>query len=262
MSGGDSFLHLSGKIWFIVAVLGQWIFAAYVAVFYGGSALRGETDTWKDVLPGGMIAGDPIGNFALAAHLLLAVIIMVGGPIQFIPAIRRKALSFHRWNGKVYMVTVWLTSIFGLYMMATRGTAGGMIMHLGTSSNGILIMVCSAFAWWYAKEVKIPLHRKWAMRLFIVVSGVWFFRVGLMFWIAVNGGVVGFDSETFEGPFLDFWSFGQYLLPLGILEMYFIAQSSQRRFLKVGIAAMLLVVTMGMALGIVVASLGMWFPNM
>ena len=48
----------------------------------------------------------------------------------------------------------------------------------------------------------LDVHRRWAIRLFLAVSGVWFFRVGLMFWIGANQGAVGFDPASFTGPAL------------------------------------------------------------
>ena len=65
------------------------------------------------------------------------------------------------------------------------------------------------------------------MRLFMVVSAVWFFRIGLMFWFLATGGI-GIDTETFEGPFLTFMYFGQMFIPLLFLEIYFRAQDSEK----------------------------------
>src|SRR5687767_2531243 len=33
-------LTLASRIWFVVAVAGQWMFASYVALFYGGAAMQ------------------------------------------------------------------------------------------------------------------------------------------------------------------------------------------------------------------------------
>ncbi len=43
-------------------------------------------------------------------------------------------------------------------------------------------MICAAMALHYALARNIDAHKRWALRTFIVVSGVWFFRVGLMLW--------------------------------------------------------------------------------
>jgi hypothetical protein len=71
----------------------------------------------------------------------------------------------------------------------------------------------------------------------MVVNGVWFFRVGLMLWLVLNNGPVGFDPKTFRGPFLDFWSFADYLLPLAVLEVYLRTQDRAGTLGKFAVAA-------------------------
>jgi hypothetical protein len=96
----------------------------------------------------------------------------------------------------------------------------------------------------------------------MVVNGVWFFRVGLMFWIAVNQGPVGFDPKTFTGPFLSFLSFADYLLPLAVLEIYLRTKDRAGVAGRFAMATVLFVLTLAMATGIVVATMGMWLPRM
>ncbi len=258
---GVKTLIATGKVWFVAAVLGQWIFAAYIAAFYMGSALMGNYEAWGEVLPHPIEPGDPVGNIALAGHLFLAVIIFVCGPMQFVPLLRIKTPRFHRWNGVTYLITAMLTSVFGLYLTVTRGTTGGFIMELGTSLDGVLILTFSILAWRLAIKRKFLEHERWMMRLFIVVGGVWFFRVGLMFWIMINGGPAGFDPETFTGPFLSFWTFGQFALPLLILELYFLAKDRAGRLGRLAASALIVVATLAMCTGVVVASMYMWLPR-
>lgn len=260
-SVADTTLKAAAGLWFVVAVIGQWMFVVYVAAFYGGSAVRGDLAAWTKVLSHGFIPGDTMGNFAIAAHLFVAVIITVGGPLQLVPQIRARAPSFHRWNGRVYMLTAFIGSITGLYMIWTRGTVGGVVQHLGISLNGVLIIICAAMALRYAVARDFVVHRRWALRLFLVVSGVWFFRVGLMCWIILNKGPVGFDPETFQGPFLDVLSFAQYLLPLGVLEIYLRTKGRPGAPGKFALAAGLLVLTVAMGVGILGATMFMWLPR-
>jgi hypothetical protein len=49
--------------------------------------------------------------------------------------------------------------------------------------------------------------------------------VGVFAWIIVNRGPVGI-SDSFDGPFIRFWGFGCYLLPLAVLEPYLRAKKS------------------------------------
>ncbi len=113
------------------------------------------------------------------------------------PWVRRRAPAFHRWNGRLYLLTALTISAAGLYIVWFRGSIGDLGQHLGISLNAVLILVCASFALRHAIARNIAVHRRWALRLFLVVSGVWFFRIGLMAWLIVNHGPVGFDMKTF-----------------------------------------------------------------
>ncbi|MEX0315862.1 MAG: DUF2306 domain-containing protein [Allomuricauda sp.] len=256
-----SLLNFSVQFWFVIAVLGQWIFAFYVAAFYGGAAMEGDFMRWNRVLPHGYVEGETMGNLAVAIHLLFAVIVMVGGPIQFVPQLRNYAPKFHRWNGRFYLSAAVLISLSGIYMVITKGTISGLIGDISVSFNGVLILTFAYLALKNAVKRKFDAHRKWALRLFLVMAGVWFFRVGLMFWLFINGGPVGFDPETFRGPFLVFLGFGQYIIPLLILELYFIAQRKKQMAPKLLTSITLLVFTVITALGTFAATMGMWLPR-
>lgn len=253
-------LKSSAVFWFLVAVIGQLVFVLYILSFYGGSAVRGNLETWVKVLPHGIIPGDTMGNLAIAIHLLLAAIITIGGPLQLIPQIRARAPSFHHWNGRVYLTTAVVASITGLYMVWFRGGVGGVVQHLGISLNAVLIMFCGAMALRYALARNFVVHRRWALRLFLLVSGVWFFRVGLFLWLIINQDPAGFNPDTFQGPFLSFLSFAQYLVPLAVLELYLRTQDRGGALNRIVMAAGLLVLTVAMGVGIFGATMGLWLP--
>jgi len=252
-------LTLSAQFWFLVAVVGQGIFAYYIIAFYGGSAVQGNLEAWAQVLPHGYVEGQTAANLALASHLLIAAVITIGGPLQLIPQVRARVPVFHHWNGRVYIVSAFVASIGGLYMVWTGGAVGGLAQHI--SINAVLIMLCAAMALRYAMARKITIHRRWALRLFLVVSGVWFFRVGLMLWLGIHKAPVGFDPDAFQGPFLTFLSFAQYLLPLAILEFYLRARDGSNTTAKLAVSGTLVVLTLAMGFGISVATMGMWLPR-
>lgn len=257
---GLTLLNKSAQFWFMTAVLGQWIFAYYLAITYGTTGLSGDFAAWNEELYHGYVEGDKMGNVAIGAHLLLAFIIMVGGPLQFIPYLRNHYKTFHQWNGRIYATIGVITSISGLYMVWVRGTIGDLPQHLSVTVNAILIIFCAYFTWSFAKKKMMDRHRRWAFRLFMVMNGVWFFRVGLMFWLMVNSGPVGFDPESFTGPFLTILGISQYLLPLLLLEWYFHAQEKGAAQSRYALSAVLLLFTLITGIGIFGASVGMWFP--
>ena len=136
-----------------------------------------------------------------------------------------------------------------------------MVNHIAISLDGVLIIVFAAIALRYAIARNIKIHRRWALRLFMVASAVGFYRVGLMGWVVVTGGA-GIDFETFTGPFISFWGFAQYLLPLAVLELYFRAQDSTAASGRIAMAASLVVLTVAMGVGIFAATAGMWLPRL
>nr|WP_314529324.1 DUF2306 domain-containing protein [uncultured Brevundimonas sp.] len=251
----------AGLFWFSTAVAGQALFVVYIVGFYGAAGVAGQPERWNDVLVGGYVAGGLIGNLILAAHLAMAAIITVGGPLQLMPRLRSRALPLHRWMGRAYIVTAILISLTGLYMVWTRGTAGGDAMRVGISLNGVLILITAVMAWRHAAARRIDRHRRWAMATFLLVSGVWFFRVGLLAWIMINQGPVGVGDD-FDGPFVRFWAYGCYLVPLAVLSLYLRAQDGASRLGKTLAAALVTVLTLIMALGIVGAAMGMWLPHL
>lgn len=258
----DAALKSAAGFWFLVAVIGQWVFGFYILSFYGGSAAQGDLAAWNKVLPHGYIPGDGVGNTVVAMHLLLAAIITIGGPLQLVPQIRARAPSFHRWNGRIYLFTAFVAAVTGLYMIWIRGgAAGDVVQHLGISLNAVLIVLCGVVALRYALARQFSVHRRWALRLFLLVSGVWFFRVGLFLWLIVNQGPAGFDPKTFQGPFLSFLSFAQYLVPLAALEIYLRTKDRAGTSGRFAMATGLFVLTVAMGVGIFGATMGLWLPR-
>lgn len=259
---GVAALRIVGTVWFSVTALGQLLFAAYVLGFYGRLAAAGRPQAWDRVLPHGYVAGDTFFNLVLTVHLLFAVAIIVGGLLQLLPRLRRAAPAFHRWNGRAYLLLAAVLAVGGLDMVWVRGGApGDLSQHLGISLDALLILGFAGAAWRCARARRFDAHRRWALRLFLAVSGVWFFRVGLMGWTVLNGGPAGFDPDAFTGPTLTVLSFAQTLLPLGALQLYLHAQRRDSPRLRFAVAAVLGALTLSMAVGIGAATAFMWLPQ-
>lgn len=258
-----SALRGAAALWLTVTIVGQILFAFYVADFYGRTAVQGQWKAWNAVLVAGHIQGDTVGNAVLATHLLCAVLVMLSGATQLIPAVRRFCPRFHRWNGRFFLLSSAIASVGGVYMIWTRQIAGDPFTgRLGMSIDALLILGFAVLALRDARARRFDAHRRWALRLFLAVSGVWFFRVGLMFWLAVNQGPVGFDPDSFTGPFLTFLNFAEYLLPLAVLELYFRAELGRSPSGKLAMAGGLTLLTAAMAIGIAAAFVGLWLPHL
>ena len=260
-SVADTTLKVATRFWFLVVLVGQSVFAFSVASFFGLPALRGDFHGWSKHITHGHIPGDTMGNFAVAMHLFSAVVVILAGVFQLVPQIRNRFPAFHRWNGRLYVVTAFTISLAGLYMMWIRGSVGDLSQHLGTSLMAVLIMLCAAMALRYALARDFKTHRRWALRLYLVVSASLFIRAGLFLSFILNHGPFGFDPATFTGPFLTFISFAQYLVPLAVLEIYFLTQERARATGRFAMAAGLLVLTVALGAGIFAVTLAVWVPE-
>ncbi len=251
--------------WFITMLVGQWIFVYYILVYYGGLTLdSGLAGFGESHLPGGYVPGDTIGNVAVVSHVLLAILIHGGGPLQLVPQVRARFPRFHRWNGRLFVGTAILVSLAGLYMTWIRGggsTIGDTTQHVGTSISGVLVLVFAWFAVASARGRDFKSHRQWALRLFMVVSTVWFSRLLLWGWVMLTGGV-GVDWETFTGPALSIIYFAQWVLPLLVLELYFSASGKATAGQKAVMAFCLAIAVVLMIIGIVGATQIIWLPRM
>jgi hypothetical protein len=255
-------LDASARLWFIVTAFGQWVFAFYIAAFFGPRlALHGIEGLKQAHLFNGFVPGDEVGNAAVAGHVLLAFVIMVGGPLQLVPQIRARHPAFHRRVGRTYMTATAAASLAGLYLIWTRPLFGPLSNNIATSLDGVLVIVFAAIALRHAIARDIRAHRRWALRLFMVASSVWFLRVGFRVWEFLTGGV-GIDEQTFSGPFVVTWHFGQFLLPLAILELYFRARDAADPRARVVMAAGLAAVTVLMTIGIILVATNSWLARL
>ncbi|HUP59934.1 MAG TPA: DUF2306 domain-containing protein [Thermoanaerobaculia bacterium] len=260
-SFADDALKASARLWFVVTISGQLMMAAYVAWFYGSTAVQGRVEAWNRILTRGYVRGDTAGNVAIVVHLIAAVILIAGGALQLIPQMRDRFPRLHRWTGRVYVVTVFAASLSGLYMTWIRGTRGDLTQHIGGSLNAALIILCAVFALRSAITRRFAAHRRWVLRLFLAVSAAWFYRVGLFFWLLLNDGrSVGFDLQSWQGPTLTFLSFANSLIPLTLLELYVRARTGGGAPGRLAMATALFVLTVAMGIGIFGATIGMWLP--
>ena len=259
-SVADSALKASARFWFAVTVIGQLAFAFAIASFFGLTALRGDFHGWSKFITHGYVPGDTMGNLAVALHVASAAIIMLAGAVQLVPGVRNRFPAFHRWNGRIYMLTVVTLTMAGLYMTWIRGSVGGPVQHLISTLGAVLIWLCAAMALHHALAGDFKTHRRWALRFFLVASGSWFFRLMFFLYMLVFGPVA-LDPTTLQGPLLTSISVAQYLVPLAVLEIYLRAKDGGSAPRRLATAAGLFVLTLAMVAGIFAVSMAIWIPD-
>jgi len=258
-SVADTALRAAARFWFGVTVLGQLAFGFAVASFYGMTALRGDYHAWN--FTHGYLPGVTKGNFAVDMHLASAAVVMLAGAIQLVPQVRNRFPAFHRWNGRMYLLTAATVSLAGLYMTWIRGSVGDLSQHIGGTVNALLIWICGGLALRYAIARDFKTHRRWALRLFLVVSASWFIRIMLFLWFMIWRAPVGLDPTTFTGPLPTTLGYAQYLIPLAVLEIYFRAQDRPGALRRMAAAGMLFVLTFAMLAGLFGVTMADWVPK-
>jgi hypothetical protein len=249
-------LKASATFWLVIAIFGEWAFLIFIVAFYGSTALTGHFEAWtkNTILPKGYIAGDTTGNMFFATHTLIAAVVAFGGVLQLMPKLRVRFPAFHRWNGRVFLTAIFAASLSGMTMNWWRETS-----TVAISINGLLIFLFAWLAWRAARQRDVAVHRRWAMRTFMVAGGVWFLRLGFFAWFIFPKGVLKLP-DGFHTVFNTLWPFGSYVLPLVILELYLRATASDSARFKFLAATTLTLSTLFMAVGVFAAAAFLWMP--
>jgi Predicted membrane protein (DUF2306) len=258
---GSAALRWAARACYGAIALGQLAFTIFLLAYYYPRTLSGDFARWNDKpLIDGHITGDPTGNAMFAVHVLLAAVITLGGLMQLLPVIRTNWPWLHRWTGRLFIATALALALGGFWLTWVRGTHLTLAGAWGVTLNGILIAGAAAIALREAMARRIISHRRWALRLFILASGVWFMRVFYMAWGVLSGGAgIG---DAMDGPADMVIAYGNSLIPLAVLEIYLFAEARGTLALRRAAAGLLWLSALVIAGGSAGAWLLMWQPHL
>lgn len=254
-----AWLDRSVTVWFLATALGQLAFVLFIVLFYYPSTLGGNFAAWNSKpLITGYVPGDRAGNLGFAMHVLLAAIMTLCGLMQLLPTVRLRWPRIHRTSGRIFMTTAMMLAIGGFALVWLRGSWLTVPGAVAITLDGVLVLGFAVMAWRSVLTRNIAEHRRWALRLFVVASGVWMMRVGYIAWGMATGGLG--IAKGMSGPFDLFWAFATHLLPLLVLECYLVAARSLNPTAKLVMSGVLAAVSMAILAGSVGAWLFMWSP--
>jgi hypothetical protein len=145
--------------------------------------------------------------------------------------------------------------------LIARGTPTTPIQEFGTFLMGVLLLVCATMAWRTALRRDFAAHRRWALRLFLLTSSAIFIRTAISLVSVILAGFGALDVTLIQGPVATTVIFGQYCVPLAVLELYFWSQTSGRAPARFAMAGALVILTLVMGAGIGAASAAIFVPN-
>jgi uncharacterized membrane protein len=116
----------------------------------------------------GRFGGDP---FLTLVHVLPGGIFLILAPLQFSSRIRSRHLQFHRWSGRILVVTAFVVTLAGLYF--------GLFMPYGGLAEATAILLFGGLfvfsvgrAYVAIRRHQVVRHREWMIRAFSIAIGI------------------------------------------------------------------------------------------
>lgn len=211
-------VHWTGKALVIIVWISAGIFGLYMLAFYAADWYGNRLENWNKILPGLYQKEKPLATAGIGLHFATGGVILLLGSIQLIEAIRVRYSAFHRWVGRIYVVASLLAAVGGLLFIFIKGTIGGLVMDIGFSLYGVLMLLSAVQTIRYARAGRFDEHRAWALRLYALAIGSWLFRMYHGFWFALTDHY-GHTPE-FTGGFDKLMAFFFYIPNLLVVELF------------------------------------------
>ncbi|GAB2778120.1 DUF2306 domain-containing protein [Rhabdobacter roseus] len=201
------------------------LFGLYILAFYAAALYEGNMDRWNQVLPRLYEQNSAAATSGIGLHFAMGGIILILGSLQLIECVRQRFPALHRWVGRLYVVSAVLAAVGGLVFIALKGTIGGLVMNVGFSLYGLLMLIAGVETYRHAVARRLDRHRAWALRLYALAIGSWLYRMDYGFWIMLTDGLG--HTKGFSGPFDHIMAFFFYLPNLLVAELFIRARSYQ-----------------------------------
>lgn len=113
-----------------------------------------------------ILTNESLWLLMIRMHIFLAIISLLTGPIGVLKKIRRTSIQVHRWNGRIYVISILLNFIPGIYV--SFFATGGWISAVGFLILNSLWLYTTVLAYWNIKRKKVSLHSTWMTRSFFL----------------------------------------------------------------------------------------------
>lgn len=155
-----------------------WIGVILLAVIGVAAAMRRTLVLfWPEVFAGKYPPAAALDT-GFARHMALTLVHIIPGALflvlallQFVPRIRANHLEFHRWLGRILVVTGLVIGVSALVMSFTMNI-GGPNETAATTLFGILFLFCLVKAYRHIRRKEVAQHREWMIRTFAIGLGV------------------------------------------------------------------------------------------
>lgn len=113
-----------------------------------------------------ILSDESLWILMIRIHIVLAIFSLLTGPLGVIKRIRVKFIKFHRWNGRVYVLSILLNFIPGVYV--SFFATGGWLSTMGFLILNTFWLGTTILGYWFIKKQKVILHSQWIIRSFFL----------------------------------------------------------------------------------------------
>ncbi|MCO5951058.1 DUF2306 domain-containing protein [Mucilaginibacter flavidus] len=133
---------------------------------------------------------NPIWHTAFYLHISFGGLALLIGWTQFSKKLRGRYLNAHRLVGKIYVLSVFISSCAGLYIALFA--SGGIICSLGFGTLALLWLFTDIQAYTSIRKLRIAEHEAWMIRNYALA----FAAVTLRIWLPLTTGLGHMDFVT------------------------------------------------------------------
>jgi uncharacterized membrane protein len=107
------------------------------------------------------LLADPIWNLAFNLHIIFGGLSLLSGWSQFSSRLRKRAMQWHRWLGRIYVSAVLVSGLSGLYVAFFA--TGGLASVLGFALLAVFWLGSTGIAFVAISRGQIRLHQRWML---------------------------------------------------------------------------------------------------
>jgi uncharacterized membrane protein len=155
-----------------------WIAVSVLAAIGIAAATRRALVLFRPGIFGGKYPPAAALDAGFAKHAALTLVHIIPGalffllaPLQFVPSIRAKHLRWHRWLGRILVISGLVIGVSALVMSFTMNI-GGANETAATTLFGTLFLFCLIKAYRHIRRKEVAQHREWMIRAFAIALGV------------------------------------------------------------------------------------------
>ena len=113
----------------------------------------------------------------LVGHLLGGMTAIIIGPFQFIKAIRNRYLKTHRLLGKIFIIAIIIAASCAFYMSFAVSPQVNIAWSISLFFLALPWLTSALMAYRMVRLKRIPQHREWMIRTYVITFAFVLFRV-------------------------------------------------------------------------------------